>query len=76
MKFGYIFENNIALSGFITYEWADTTGANLPFQYRYQGLTSGVELSYPFSEGHLKAIIGYGFGLTEDVEGKMTSGQE
>ncbi|MCX7705224.1 MAG: hypothetical protein N2115_03060, partial [bacterium] len=68
VKFGYHFNNNMEAYGYLTYEWADTTGTNLPFQYRYEGLTAGLEISYGFFyEDRLKAIIGYGFGLTGDV---------
>ncbi|MCX8081995.1 MAG: hypothetical protein N3D17_01135 [bacterium] len=62
--------NQMDYYGFATYDWADTTGTDLPFQYRFQGLTAGLEARYRFPGDAVRFFIGYGFGLTDDVSGE------
>lgn len=63
---------NFDYYGFATYDWADTTGTDLPYQYRFQGATAGIEARYWFPGRAIRYSAGYGFGLSGDVKNRNT----
>lgn len=54
---------------YISTEWADTNGSDLPYQYRFQGVTAGVGARYWFPGNKAFATLSYGEGVAGDVVG-------
>lgn len=71
VRFGWE-KDNIDYYGLINYQWANTNGSQLPYQYLFQGTSVGVGVRYWFPKKYMTAIIEYSRGVTGDVENENT----